>query len=318
VFASRLVLRGGGLLALLTILFVLPLNVPTGPMRAGFTYVQRAPFGDNAHLYAYDAAYGVTVPLASSETIWAYDWSSDGAWLAYLTAEAPGTENTLVVRGPRGVTYTYATVGPRLASKVHWLPGDERVLYFGGNNIIHMVDFRTGATETVNVPNLQFIEPRSLVQLAPGHLLVRGQGIQAPGISYFEIFTDSGLAVSADDLPCSNDFPRDLVQSPDGSRWLFRCDNSGSLFISPPAQPEQHAPLVAMESDGVPMAQMFPRWSPDGTRVMFLYALAQYASLEPPGNLYTVPAVGGEPTRLNPPSDADLIDWLPPEVFRAR
>jgi dipeptidyl aminopeptidase/acylaminoacyl peptidase len=313
VLASRLWWRGGALIALLIIAAVLMLSIPTGPIDTAFTYIDRTRFSVGEGLYAYDTAYGVNVPLVVSDDIGPYAWSSDGAWLAYVDVVA---HTTIVLQGPNGVTRTYPGGGQAQGGRLHWLPGDEYLLFQGAGspNTLQILEVHTGASEYVTISNLRYIDTVSLVQRGPGHLLVRGQGVQAPTLSFYDIFLDSSIAVTTDGLPCSNRTPRDLVQSPDGTRWVFGCFDAQGLFVSPPAQPDARRALVLIDSVGV---QSAPRWSPDGERVLYQHTPAFTVPGEPPHQLYVVDVAGGQPMSIRLPFGAAEIDWLPARVFRA-
>lgn len=320
--ASRVLWRvGRGLWALWLLGLAGVALWPAAPDPNLLAYI-RAPQGAGVHgLFVYDPARDLSAPLvalaAPHVRLDAYAWSPDGRWLAYsLGGTLAIVGEQVVVRGPRGAEAVYRFGERDTATDLFWHRDSSRLVVTYAANRILTLDPVTGARDEVVAFDLRYIQPQTALLFNPRELLVRGQGVQARRPDYFTISLASGAARAADDLPCMDNAPRDMALSPDGSRLIYGCFDAQVLFVAPVADVdarESFAPLGALGRLGT---EGSPRWSPDGSRVLFNHYPMFTQPNEPPYTAYIADLVTGAVERVTPPADVQKLNWLPPGALR--
>lgn len=320
--ASRLLARRGvALWAMLLLAVVAAQMWPTPPNPDLLTYIRPGDEADVSGLFVLDPARNLDAPLVpftgNGPAVFAYAWSPDGRWLAYATGGSRVMENGQVtLQGPGGITRTYPVPNGVQGTGFQWHPDGARLVAILQPNRILTIDPATGDSDEVVAFDLQFINPRSQLVLNPREMVVQGQGVQARRPSYFTISLASGAARPSDNLPCLDDAPRDMALSPDGSQLIYGCFDAQVLFVAPTDNPDERQPFAPLSELGRLGTEGVPRWSPDGSRVLFNHYPMFTQPNEPPYTVYIANLMTGAIERVRVPRDYRDLGWLPVEALR--
>jgi hypothetical protein len=309
VLVSRSMLRLSLVTVSLLAIAVAALSVPRGPVTEAVSY--RLPLGDGYRyrLVAHDLKTNVIAQLvpAISE---GYSWNSDGSALAYLTRADRDSDAHLMVRRGRAAAQTLYTDLTFSLTNVHWLPDDRHLMVRYAPSTIRVTDAETGASDMHVIDQLLYANPYYIQWLGPWRFLTKGDHLESIASTYLEVDMERDEAsIAMDVLTCENVNPVELTISPDGTRWLYLCPRSDELRIASADAPDESVVVPVNRSE----SPVGLRWSPDGGRVMFmLFSYAPYEIF-----LVTVDLNDGTRTTTRIVGDASLVEWLPPEVFRA-
>lgn len=281
-----------------------PTASPTRTGPGSIVLVRQTNSGGN-DLYAMAVTGGASTPLwpAGSASNWGAAVSADGEWLAFNTGTPDRTE-IAVARRDGSQRRVVAPAGDVNWSSPWWLP-DGRIAFGGsrpglaelfavpteGGQIAQLTRL-TGALADVRIPTA----PRSGDQLA-------FSGRQGT-LSRIFVLPPGGSprAVSPEGSACYTP-----AWSPDGKFVAF----SGLLV-------DGRAGLFIMAPDGAGLRQLVvqvsggwlccPAWSVDGSQLAFVGDIGLGAGPDY-GNLFVVPAVGGDSRRLT--TDGRTYHWRP-------
>ena len=221
--------------------------------------------------------------------------SPDGTRLAFVRQRTDGVSDVYVVESSGGRSPRRVTFDDRRVSGLAWEPDGSALVFSsnrGGNSQLWRV------ATSGRVPRPVPITGRNASRLALGDGL----------LVYEEYFGDSDVwvfdPVTGRHEPWSGSGRSEWAPtlSPDGSRVAFLSDRSGSAEVwtvpSTGGRPQRLTWL-----DGAPVDP--PRWSPDGSRLVFAAALHEGGF-----DLFTVDGGGASPVRMtDDPGDERVPAW---------
>jgi hypothetical protein len=258
------------------------------------------------------------VPTVGTEMIVDYAWSPDTRWLAYALGDPLARDGRVVVRGPDGVTRTQPLPDLDGNTDLIWYPDSAQLLVIYRPNRILTLNPVTSDNREVVAFDLQFIQRGTALIFNPREMLVRGQGVQARRPSYFTISLASGASRPAEDLPCLDESPRDMALSPDGTQLIYGCFDAQVLFAAPTDDVDNRKSFAPLSELGRLGNEGVPRWSPDGTRVLFNHYPMFAQPNEPPYVAYMADLTTGAVRSVPTPQDAHSLNWYAPGVRRGR
>ncbi len=215
-------------------------------------------------------------------------WSPDSAWLAFLSdAEVPGQLQLYVIR-LADLSVRRLTELKGFVATPGWSPEGKSIAILYTENAIRAA----GPLEAV-----------------PQETGVIGREILEQRIATVDLATGAFRQISPPDL-----YVYEYDWSPDGARFAFTAahgSGDNNWYI---------AQIYVVDRNGgearsvlkLDMQIAVPRWSPDGHRIAFIGGLMSDESIAN-GDLYVMPASGGEPRNLTAKGDGSTfwLKWLP-------
>lgn len=265
-----------------TAIYLMGLQSTEGPARVTASIKRRGFKTDNG-------ARGVTaefVPRAEGSVAWA----ADSTKLAFLSDAVKQGQFQLYIKdlADRGSIRRLTNVKGLLASPA-WSPdGKSIAVLFTENSIRAAGPLVAEAPETGEIKDVYFEQRLAVVDVASSNL----------------------RQISPADM-----YVYEYAWSPDSSRFALIAapGNGDSNWYIAQLYTLDAGPLGLMKSVYKPPLQIAnPAWSPDGKKIAFIAGLM---SDEPSvgGDIYTVPALGGEATNLTPEmkASASWLAWTP-------
>lgn len=260
-------------------------------------------------IFVYDIQRGLFAPYQNApdrREVGAV-WSPDGEQMLYVDF---GPLHTLFLRGraapvtPRGFGET---------TYFFWGPDNRTVYYLNNTGAVQVVDTATGARDNVQLPDVTYIRNTEFFPVGDAALVLASRTDDPFPQPYLLDLDALTLRPARNrELYCAQGTPQAVVPSPDGSQFVVSCRFASNLYLVDAATATSRVLVAEVDLPGG--VRTAPRWSPDGTRVLFHYL--------PVGATDPAYVIVDVATGALTPTLGDLVpgrvEWMPGEAWDGR